>query len=89
MIDVVIIKKYDKLSVEGVDRGNIIKIMFPDCGMTKRAAYLTFLHFNGGVPQTACFYLLWCGNVQIPHEPYEKKKPVTDTDNWLLSKRIM
>lgn len=89
MIDVVIIKKYDKPSVKGVDRGNIIKIMFPDCGMTKRTAYLTFLHFNGGVPQTACFYLLWHGNVQIPRKLYETKKPVTDTDNWLLSNLIM
>lgn len=63
--------------------------MLPDCGMTKRSVYLTFPYFNGGIPRTAGFYLLWYGNVQIPHELYEKKKPVTDTDNWLLSKRIM
>lgn len=81
MIDVLIIKKYDKPSVKGVDWGNIIKIMFPDCGMTKRTAYLTFLYFNECVPRTACFYLLWHGNVQIPRKLYETKKPVTDTDN--------
>lgn len=57
--------------------------------MTKRSVYLTFPYFNGGIPRTAGFYLLWYGNVQIPHELYEKKKPATDTDNWLLPKRIM